>query len=291
MESGPLEGIRQEMLPSPNPMVWDLVNADSSLCSPQRCSPENCFYRKARNLVDNADLIIMNHSLLFSLIGAGVGPIDDKPGVLFSDDFLVFDEAHEITEVATDHLGVTVSSWAFETLLRQLYNPKKQKGLLSKVAREYDLLIVENAASAVDEFFQFLHLNILGDRDRVRLLKPDMLPMEIFPPLSRLLRCLVELSEITKDESFRIELRDQVKRVQSYLNDLSYVIEQKDQNSVYWVERCGRSNQIIHVRSAPLQIASILREELFSKDSTVLMTSATITRKGSAAFFQKPNGC
>ena len=290
VESGPLEGIRQEMLPSPNPMVWDLVNADSSLCSPQRCSPENCFYRKARNLVDNADLIIMNHSLLFSLIGAGVGPIDDKPGVLFSDDFLVFDEAHEITEVATDHLGVTVSSWAFETLLRQLYNPKKQKGLLSKVAREYDLLIVENAASAVDEFFQFLHLNILGDRDRVRLLKPDMLPMEIFPPLSRLLGCLVELSEITKDESFRIELRDQVKRVQSYLNDLSYVIEQKDQNSVYWVERCGRSNQIIHVRSAPLQIASILREELFSKDSTVLMTSATITRKGSAAFFRNQMG-
>ena len=69
--SGPIEGIRQELSPSPNPLVWDMVNADSSLCSSQRCSPKDCFYRKARALVDQADLVILNHSLLFSLLGAG----------------------------------------------------------------------------------------------------------------------------------------------------------------------------------------------------------------------------
>ena len=72
--SGPKEGIRQEMIPAPNPVVWDLVNADSSVCSSKYCNDDNCFYRKARSLVENSDVIIINHSLLFSLIGAGVGP-------------------------------------------------------------------------------------------------------------------------------------------------------------------------------------------------------------------------
>ena len=108
--------------------------------------------------------------------------------------------------------------------------------------------------------------------------------MEIFPPFSRLLRCLVELTELVKDEHLRLELRDQVKRVQAYLNDLAEVVEQKDKNCVYWLERGGRTNQIIYMRSAPLEIASVLREDIFNKDSSVLMTSATISRKGSAQF-------
>jgi len=98
------------------------------------------------------------------------------------------------------------------------------------------------------------------------------------------------LSELAKDENLRMELRDQVKRLQSYLSSLSEVIELKDQNSVYWLERGGRKNQIIYLRSAPLDIASLLREEIFSKDSSVLLTSATITRKGSADFFRKQIG-
>ena len=216
VESGPKEGIRQEMLPSPNPLVWDSVNADSSVCSSKHCSPENCYYRKARHLVENADLVIINHSLLFSLIGAGAGPSDERAGILFSDDFLVFDEAHEIADVASDHLGISLSSWALETLLRQLYNTKKRKGLLSKIARESDLIVIENANMAIQDFFQYLHLEILGERDRLRLTSSELLPREIFPPFSRLLRVLVELSEMVKEEHLRLELRDQIKRVQSF---------------------------------------------------------------------------
>jgi ATP-dependent DNA helicase DinG len=287
---GPFEGIRQEMLPSPNPLVWDLVNADSSVCSSKRCTPDTCFYRKARSLVESADLVVINHSLLFSLIRAGGVPGDESAGILFPEDFLIFDEAHEITDVASEHLGISLSSWALETFFKQLFNPKKGKGLLSKIARHSDLDAVENAAFAVTDFFNFLHIEILGDKDRIRLLDPERLPMEVFPPLAKLVRSLIELSELAKDENLRMELRDQVKRLQSYLSSLSEVIELKDQNSVYWLERGGRKNQIIYLRSAPLDIASLLREEIFSKDSSVLLTSATITRKGSADFFKKQIG-
>ena len=114
--------------------------------------------------------------------------------------------------------------------------------MLSKIARNSDLDAVENAASAVTDFFNFLHIEILGDKDRIRLLNPELLPMEVFP-LAKLVRSLIELSELAKDENLRMELRDQVKRLQSYLSSLSEVIELKDQNSVYWLERGGRKTR------------------------------------------------
>ena len=63
--TGPREGIRQELFPSPNPLVWDLVNADSSVCSSKRCSPENCFYRKARSLVESGSGNHQSQSFIF----------------------------------------------------------------------------------------------------------------------------------------------------------------------------------------------------------------------------------
>ena len=154
-------------------------------------------------------------------------------------------------------MGISLSSWALETLLRQLYNTKKRKGLLSKIARESDLIVIENANMAIQDFFQYLHLEILGERDRLRLTSSELLPREIFPPFSRLLRVLVELSEMVKEEHLRLELRDQIKRVQSFLNNLSDVADLKDNNSVYWLERGGRRNQIIYLRSAPLEKSRI----------------------------------
>ena len=74
---------------------------------------------------------IVNHSLLFSLMGAGFGPSDEKGGVMFSNDFVIFDEAHEIPDVAGDHLGLGISSWAMEMGVKRIYNSKKRKGLSS----------------------------------------------------------------------------------------------------------------------------------------------------------------
>jgi ATP-dependent DNA helicase DinG len=285
-----IEGIRQELSPQPMGTIWDAVSADSSLCSSKRCKPENCFYRKARAEVEESDLVIVNHSLLFSLMGAGFGPPDDKGGVMFANDFVVFDEAHEMPDVAGDHLGLSISSWALEMSIRRIYNSKKRKGLISRMGRTTDFEAVENAELAVSDFFQYLHINTLGKKDRIRLMEKGILPMEIFPPLSRLCRSLIELGELTEDESLKLELKDQARRMQGYLNGLAEVLDLKDSNAVYWIERTGKQNQIIHLRSAPLDIAKALREQLFARDVSVLMTSATLTRKGTAKAFRSTIG-
>ncbi len=285
-----IEGIRQELSPLPMGLVWDQVNADSSLCSSKTCTPASCFYRRARAEVERADLVIVNHSLLFSLMGAGYGPPDDDSGIMFPDDFVVFDEAHEIPEVAGEHLGLSISSWAMETSLNRLYNPRKGKGMLVKRARDSDLDAVENAFLAVQDFFQHLHVRILKEKNRIRLLEKGTFPMEVFPPLSRVVRSLVELAERSDEENQRLEFKDQAKRMQGYLSGLSEVTELKDEKSVYWLERTGKKNQIIHLRSAPLDVAEVLRNQLFGRRVPILMTSATLTRKGKAESFKSQVG-
>ena len=154
--------------------------------------------------------------------------------------------------------------------IRRIYNSKKRKGLISRVGRTTDIEAVENAELAVSDFFQYLHMNTLGKKDRIRLMEKGILPMEIFPPLSRLCRSLIELGELTEDESLKLELKDQARRMQGFLNGLAEVLDLKDSNAVYWIERTGKQNQIIHLRSAPLEIAKALREQLFTRDVSVL---------------------
>ena len=97
----------------------------------------------------------------------------------------------------------------------------------------------------------------------------------------------MELGELCEDETAKLEIKDQAKRMQSYLHGLSEVFDLKNPDAVYWMERTGKKNQIIHLRSAPLKVAEILREELFAKQSSIIMTSATLTRKGKADSFRK----
>ena len=158
-----------------------------------------------------------------------------------------------MADVASEHLGLSISSWALETSIRKIFNSKKRKGLLAKAGRPRDLDAVEDAELAVADFFHYLHAKTLGNQDRVRIREAGILPLEVFPPLSKLCRSLVEVAEITEDESLKIELKDQAKRVQGYLTGLSEIVELKDGKSVYWLERTGKKNQIIHLRSAPLK--------------------------------------
>ena len=110
-------------------------------------------------------------------MGAGAGP-KEEDGVLFPGDFVIFDEAHEMPEVASEHLGISISSWALENFLRRLYNPKKRKGLIAKVARNEDIERVEDTKLAMQDFFQFLHLETLGEQDRVRINHGHSFPLD-----------------------------------------------------------------------------------------------------------------
>ena len=68
----------------------------------------------------------------FSLLGAGVSPSNDADGVIFPNDFVIFDEAHEMIDEASEHLGISISSWALESSLRRVLQSSKKKRATQK---------------------------------------------------------------------------------------------------------------------------------------------------------------
>ena len=80
----------------------------------------------------SADVVILNHTLFFTLLG-GVDE-DQEGGILFKNDFVIFDEAHTMESVASRHIGLSVSSAQVRWSLNRLWNPKTEKGLLATLA-------------------------------------------------------------------------------------------------------------------------------------------------------------
>ncbi|MFO0981198.1 MAG: ATP-dependent DNA helicase [Planctomycetota bacterium] len=108
------------------PQVWDEVRSEADNCMGTRCPDhEACHFFAARRRVHNAQILIVNHSLFFSdlnLRRAGVSLLPDY-------DAVVFDEAHNLEPIASEHLGLTVTSAQVEHLLNRLHNPDTDRGL------------------------------------------------------------------------------------------------------------------------------------------------------------------
>ena len=149
---------------TPDPKVWDLVNSERGLCSSKLCGHssdiakmgQTCFYQRARSRILSADVLVLNHSLFFSLLGDD-GREDDEPneeeGVLFQNDFVILDEAHNIGPVASRHMGLSVSSGQVRFNLQRLWNPKTGKGLLGLLRETKATRSVEDASAAMEQFF------------------------------------------------------------------------------------------------------------------------------------------
>lgn len=285
-------GLRDELNPSVDPEVWEWVNADSSSCNKKNCSPETCFYRRAQQQRRESQLVVMNHSLLFSLIAAGLAP-GDGAGVLYPDDYLVLDEAHTVPNIATDHYGLGISSYGVDRALKLLYNPtrKKGKGLLSKIGTTQDHRAVTEALAASEGFFNDLRHRLLRRQDITRLFQPDWAEPVLHRPLGRVIQALGVLRTNIEEVHYKDELGDHRRRLNDMLTGLQHALDLKHGDKhVYWLELVGRKRSVVQVRSAPLDVAEALRATIFNRGTSVLMTSATLATGGDMAPFARRAG-
>ncbi|MBN1402844.1 MAG: ATP-dependent DNA helicase [Opitutales bacterium] len=268
-------GLLQELSPPPMDEVWEHVNADSPACNNRNCTPDTCPYRRARQLMEKAQVLIVNHSLLFSLLGAGYHPQTDVPGILHASDFAVIDEAHTVPAVATEHFGARVSDYAIRRQLLRLHNPTTRKGILVRYAKSEGVKVVERALVVIKAFFEDIAERFLMESDIVRLPHPDWIepaPQEV----------LAELVNILSSEAKRIgegpgrdELQGASLLFSSYRGAILDCVTFEHKDHVYWTERAGRG-RVIALRSAPLDVAPYLRERLFRRDTSIILTSATL---------------
>ncbi|MGB1128265.1 MAG: ATP-dependent DNA helicase [Opitutales bacterium] len=283
-------GLIQELSPRPLPEVWDAINADSSTCSRKNCDPAQCFYQRARKQLHSANCVILNHSLLFALINAGMQPEGDGRGVLLADDCVVLDEGHRVPAIATDHFGIHISSYAVDRALKRIYNPRTHRGAIRKLGQKWDHDAVDNALAAAHEFFGYLGDTFLAKQSIQRLHNEGFCENILSGPLRDVVERLGDIIQKIDDERMQDELRDHRRRIMGYHNGINGFVDFAEDKHVQWLERSGKKGQIVTLRSAPLDVAPHLREALFSRGTAAIMTSATLSDGKRLDGFQEKTG-
>ncbi len=283
-------GLRQELNPPPMAGVWEWINADSTVCNRHNCNPETCFYQRARATLQKADVIIVNHSLLFALISAGMPSSFRGPGILFPNDFLVIDEAHTVPEIATEHFGLRVSSLGLDRLLKALYNPKTKRGLFARHGGIAEVRLVNDALEAAEQFFTFIRHRLLSRRPEVRVREADWCDPVILQPLRQLADSAARIADRMEEGPARSEVQNQQNRLKGHIRGVAEMVSLSAEDHVHWVERSGRRGQIVNLRTAPLDVSGELRQCLFERETSAILTSATLAVDGRMDRFRAQTG-
>ncbi len=295
-EDGSLSDFDEE----PDPKVWAQVCSERGLCTPRLCGTRSdfaeghsiCFFQRARSRILNSDVLVLNHTLFFSLLG-GVEE-NDEGGVLFRNDFVIFDEAHSVEKIAARHIGVGISRMQVRYSLNRLWNRKTEKGLMATLRQGRVVTEVNQVHDLVDEFFDAIEA--AGDaidagsgqgKDRseyrrrpwkeLRVRRPELVSDDLSNPLLRLRKELGELIKASEDKDMGQELQECSRRLLEIREGLTLFLTQEAEDFVYWMERSGRMGTNISVHAAPIDIAAYLRHRLFQQETTVIMTSATLS--------------
>ena len=130
------DGSLSDLSVEPDPKVWTQVCSEAHICTQKTCGQNpRCFYQQARKRLLAADLIVMNHTLLFILLGSPDAQEERESGFLFPNDFIIFDEAHTVEQVASKQIGIGVSQYGLRSTIQRLYNARTRKGLVHRDAR------------------------------------------------------------------------------------------------------------------------------------------------------------
>ncbi|MBM3832564.1 MAG: DEAD/DEAH box helicase [Verrucomicrobia bacterium] len=302
---GSLSGFQTE----PDPKVWQQVCSERGLCSPKLCGPQSefaqahdaCFFQRARGRILAADLLVLNHTLFFTLLG-GLED-DNKGGILFKNDFVIFDEAHTVEHVASKHIGLSVSNAQMRYSLHRLWNPRTEKGLLALLRQGKSVTLVSDLLREADQFFHGVEAacdelarsmevrkppgaaarssapsSSVAERNwtELRIRRPDLVQDSVTLPIQRLHDAISDLIKMTNDKDTGQELLECNRRLAELRDGVAMFLSQNLENYVYWVERSGKAQRNVALNAAPVEVSEFLRQRLFNSSTSVIMTSATL---------------
>jgi ATP-dependent DNA helicase DinG len=287
----------------PDPKVWSQVCSERGLCSPKICGYQSdfskssggvCFFQRARNRILSSDVLVLNHTLFFTLLG-GINE-EMEGGILFKNDFVIFDEAHQMEHVASKHIGLSVSSGQMRYALNRLWNPRTQKGLLATLVKGGAVKLVADILSESDKFFENVETACeeiqrdakrtsygAGERSRawseLRIRRAELVADNVTLPIQRLREEISNLIKLSEDKDIGQELMECNRRLAEVRDEVKMFLEQSQQEHVYWVERSGKTQRNLSLNAAPIDVAEYLRRRLFESDTSIIMTSATLATK------------
>ena len=296
-------GDRAELAELPEAsLLWHKLDARADACMGQKCSEfERCFITEMRRKAMESDLIIVNHHLFFADLAIKL-QADGAPdaGILPEAAAVVFDEAHELEDVAGNYFGISISNLRLEDLARDVENSMQQNRMLSAS--------LSGALGSLRERSQFF-FSLLppGDGRFAFETRREFLEEngDEFVALNHALTRLAgELGGLPHKPE---EVFNFVRRAQEIQVQLQFALESEDRNTVFWIERRGgrwgsrsgpnktpeesvRGRQNVFLQATPIDVGPILSECLWSKLECAVLTSATLAVGGGFDYIRQRLG-
>ncbi len=271
------DGSLSDLPEIPNPSVWDKVCAEAGNCLGRKCKfYEQCFWQAARRRMQAGRILITNHALFFSDLQLKASGVSYLPKY----DAVVLDEAHTIEDVAAQHFGMELSEFGLRYNLRTLYDPKKEKGFLTTFTdsrAEGAIRTVQELNELADQFFaNCITYHQTHGKKNGRLLQPDFVPDLLSDKLDDLLLKLKGLIGTELSDEQLVELESHMAKIQMLQRTIEVMLTQELTDTVYWMETGTRQNNRVSLHAAAIDVAPVLKHELFEKVHSVILASATL---------------
>lgn len=264
--------------------LWAEVCRDSDLCLGKKCPHKAaCFHRKDVARAAKADIVVVNQHLFF----AGM-PLPAFNAV-------IFDEAHNLEEVAAAFLGFELTDRKVKRFLDDVYSPKSNKGLAHRLSRppahwvdEVKGAVAEIKHASKDFFHALtekLALNEQVAKDRAktrRVREPGLVLNVMHAPLLELSVLLSQAIPHAQSDMEEAEIKACLKRCLELAAQLNAFLECKEEACAYWVEVNDKKRKPeISLNMSPVDVSEDLRKDLFGRNYPVVLTSATLAVDGS----------
>src|SRR4051812_12080209 len=267
-------GDRSELRELPeNSSLWPKLDARSDMCAGSKCKQfDRCFITEMHRQAAQSNIIIVNHHLFF----ADLAVRNQAFGAIIPDySAVIFDEAHEIEDIAGQYFGISVSNVQFQHLIRDIADISRQK-MFSKPELDRSLIQLGDRAEA---FFQ------LFPREGRQAFKGHEALLEEHNDLYRELMFAIDLlcGHLEMAGGNVESAVPLVRRAKLLAQGLQFWIEVHDSAYVYWTERRVRS---VSLQAIPIDVSRALAARLFDAVPSVVLTSATLTVAGTFDYAQ-----
>lgn len=271
-------GDRSELRELPeNNLTWAKLDARVDLCAGQKCKQfDRCFITEMHRRALESDLIIVNHHLFFADLA-----VRDQAfgGILPEYSAVIFDEAHEIEDIAGQYFGMSVSNTQIQELVKDTAAISRRKLF---AAPELDRSLV-HLSERTEQFFRlFPQEGRQGFRDHDSFLADHE---DAYRDLLLALDILCTRLEVT-GKAFE-DILPIVRRAKLIQQALRFWIECPEQGYVYWTERRGRG---LYLQATPIDVSQVLSTHLLERVETVVLTSATLAVAGNFEYAKKRLG-
>ena len=262
-------GDRAELTELPDPIpLWPRIDARRETCTGQKCAQfDRCFITQMHRRAAAAEIVIVNHHLFFADLAVRR---DDFASILPDYSAVIFDEAHELEDVASQYFGTQVSNYRLEELARDTENTLGVKGLADRRTAR----LLRQLRKHTQAFFALFPEaeGRFAFEDRSGFLERHG---ELYHALAESLRTL-EVALASRGEKAE-EIFNLVRRAAELRRELEFLLESTERRYVFWYERRGRG---LFLQATPIDVAPILRETLFDHYDTIALTSATLAVSG-----------